>query len=151
MPYAPPCYDDYHATVVSPYCRVENRRIEKKYQSKSGILNTGFDSQGSSVLVWNFEKCSGTEADSKSKKIVHQHNKENISDALHECIDVVSECQDDHKDEECHREILHRLLQRLCHLRQISVAEHIVGLCLRAFLPRRDGTHHPCGVVLYIL
>ena len=55
---------------------------------------------------------------------MNEDDKEYISDALHECIDVVSECEHHHEDEECHREILHRFLELLGHLRQILRTEH---------------------------
>ena len=56
MPYSPPCCDHHHSSVICPYCRIEDSRIEKKYQSKSGILYAGLDGEGSSVLIRYFEE-----------------------------------------------------------------------------------------------
>ena len=119
MPYSPPCHDNHHSSIVCPDVRVKDRRIEKKYKAKAGILNTGLDCKCSSVLVRKFEKCSCTEAYAKGQKVVYEYDEEYLLDTLHECIEIVSECKYHHYDEEGYRKILHRLLELLTYLREV--------------------------------
>ena len=56
MPYAPPCSDYKHSAVVSPRtCCREYIWIQEQDQTKSGILDAGFYSKSSSVLIRQFE------------------------------------------------------------------------------------------------
>ena len=102
MPYTPPCSDYDHTAVVCPDFRIEDVRIEKKNETQAGILDAGFDSECSSVFIRSLEQASGSETDAECKKIMYKNDKEDVLDALHEGINVVSESDHPHDDEESH-------------------------------------------------
>lgn len=110
MPYSPPGCNHYHSAVMIPYHRIEDCWIEEEYKSKAGVLNAGFDGYSPSVLIWYFEQGSGAETYSECKQIMNKDNKEYIFDALHECIDIISESQHDHNYKKRNRKILHWFL-----------------------------------------
>ena len=99
-------------------------RIEQEYEAETRILDTGFDGECPSVSERQFEQCTCSISDSESYEVVHKDNKENVFDAFHECIDVVAECENYHGDEECHRQVLHRLFECLSEFWKILCAEH---------------------------
>ena len=73
MPYAPPCSDDKHTSVVGPCSSFrEDVRVEKEHKAKAGVLDTGLDSDGPSVFVWKFKHCTGTESDTECKKVMQK-------------------------------------------------------------------------------
>lgn len=100
MPYSPPCGDYEHSSVVGPCsCVREDVRVEKKYESESGVLDTGLDGDGPSVLIWQFEEGTCRETDAEGKEVMQEHYEENVLYRLHEYVEVALEDDYHHGDE----------------------------------------------------
>ena len=91
--------------IIPRYQTMKGKKVERRF---------GWDCHGLPV-----ENLIEKELGLNSKTEIEDYYEEDVLDAFHECIDVVAECEHYHQDEECHRKILHRLLQFLCHLRKI--------------------------------
>ena len=124
MPYAPPCGNHQHTSVVCPCTGVrEDVRVQKKYETQTGILDTCLDGECPAVLVRKLEQRTCTESDAEGEEIVQEHYKEDILDTCHEHIQIACEDDYDHGDEDSYGKILERFLQYFRNLRKILSAE----------------------------
>ena len=77
MPDAPPCSYEYHAALGN--LRREYAGIEQQQESQSGVLDTGLDSDGATVLHRSLAYGGSRITDSESYQIVYEDYNENKS------------------------------------------------------------------------